>query len=138
MTGSLTNSDSSNTIFVAFMVNAEWTDPLSFFDGSDIGLVIISNLSICHYLYFLVTSLFTIQNACIHRDIEEVTYGLAGAPTEIAITIDGSNAWGFDYFSVEISGETYILSCEDDQSGMSSTSEHWLVNVFLFILIVFF
>ena len=31
----------------------------------------------------------------------------------------------FDYLEVEVDGYTFVLSCEGDQTGMSSASQHW-------------
>ena len=98
-TGSVTSSDTSNTVYVTFYVDGAWQDALPLFTGSSIG------------------------------DIETETYGLSAAPTQLEFSISGSNAWGFDYLAVKVDGYTKVLSCDNTQTGMSSSSVHWYVSL---------
>eukprot|EP00591_Stephanopyxis_turris_P007729 CAMPEP_0195519256 /NCGR_PEP_ID=MMETSP0794_2-20130614/14541_1 /TAXON_ID=515487 /ORGANISM="Stephanopyxis turris, Strain CCMP 815" /LENGTH=407 /DNA_ID=CAMNT_0040648379 /DNA_START=71 /DNA_END=1294 /DNA_ORIENTATION=+ len=95
-TGHLTNSGSDGTIYLSFYVNGSWTSPEIFFSASSIG------------------------------DVETQNYGLTDIPTQLAFTISNNDAWGFDFLQVDVDDDTYILSCDSDQTGMSSTSEHWV------------
>lgn len=99
LTGSADYSDTTDEVYVEFLVNHQWTDKFIFFSMSDI------------------------------EDIEDETFYLDGVPSSIRFSLSGDNAWGIGQVAAWVDGgEEMILLCSTVIGDTPSIggNGHWI------------
>jgi len=96
ITGEADAGATTNTVYVDFLINGTWTGEIEFFDGSSEG------------------------------DYEVQDFQLAADPTALRLTISATDAWSYDFLSINVNGEVHVLACEGTQSAPTQDTRHWV------------